>query len=75
MPDPKPDIVADPLLSYGRDDPGSMDSTKGHQHGRADAESGGADSSPLDTEPTGDARQAVPDAAKMGTPDKNIRRS
>ena len=65
MPDKKPDIVDDPLLSYGRDDPESQKTTKGHQHGTADAASGGADSSPLENEPAQD-RGARPGSGVAG---------
>ena len=71
--DDAPKLVGDFLKTDGRDDPESMRSVKGHQNGKADAASGGADSSPLEDRST-DERSATPDAEKMGAPDDNLRR-
>ncbi len=68
-----PKLQGDFLLDDARDDVVNMRSVKGHQHGNADAASGGADSSPLEDRST-DERESTPAVERMGTPDKNLGR-
>lgn len=72
MPEKPPGLVDDPMLDYGREDSESQRSVKGHQHGNADASSGGADSSPLENTAT-DERKDVPATEMPASPDRHIK--
>ncbi len=72
MPEKPPGLVDDPMLDHGREDSESQRTVKGHQHGNADASSGGADSSPLEHTAT-DEREDVPANEQTASPDQNIK--